>query len=46
VKKQTLVLAVSIGKKPVLPQKLLEELLPGVHGALFKIKVSGKKMPV
>ena len=30
----------------MLPQKLLEELLPGVQRALFKLKSSGKKMPV
>jgi hypothetical protein len=31
-----LAVAVGLGKIPVLPQKLLEELLPGVSGALFK----------
>jgi hypothetical protein len=33
-----LVVAVGLGKVPVLPEKLLKELLPGVRGALFKMK--------
>jgi hypothetical protein len=37
-RKQTLAVAVGLGKVPVLPKKLLEELLPGVRGALFKMK--------
>jgi hypothetical protein len=40
-----LALAVGLGKEPVLPHKLLKELLPGVQGALFKLKDSGKAMP-
>jgi hypothetical protein len=36
--KQTLAVAVGLGKVPVFPEKLLEELLPGVRGALFKMK--------
>jgi hypothetical protein len=39
-KKQTLAVAVGLSKLPVLPQKLLEELLPGVSSALFKRKNS------
>jgi hypothetical protein len=35
-RKQTLAVAVGLGKVPMLPQKLLEELLPGIRGALFK----------
>jgi hypothetical protein len=35
-KKQTLAVAVGLGKVPMLPQKLLKELLPGVSSALFK----------
>jgi hypothetical protein len=31
-----LAVAVGLGKVPVLPEKLLEELLSGVRGALFK----------
>jgi hypothetical protein len=31
-----LAVAVGLSKVPVLPQKLLEELLPGVGSALFK----------
>jgi hypothetical protein len=34
----TLAVAVSLGEIPVLPEKLLEELLPGVRRALFKGK--------
>jgi hypothetical protein len=34
--KQTLAVAVGLGKVPMLPQKLLKELLPGVSSALFK----------
>ena len=34
--KLTLAFAVGFGKLPVLPQKLLKEMLPGVQGALFK----------
>jgi hypothetical protein len=37
--KLTLALAVGLGEVPVLPQKLLKELLPGVQGALSKQKV-------
>jgi hypothetical protein len=37
-KKLTLALAVGFRKLPVLPQKLLEEVLPGIQRALFKIK--------
>ena len=33
--KLTLAFAVGFGKLPVLPQKLLKEMLPGVQGALF-----------
>ena len=36
-------LVVGLRKLPVLPQKLLEEMLPGVQRALFKIKRSGKE---
>jgi hypothetical protein len=36
--KLTLTFAVGLGEVPVLPQKLLKELLPGVQGALFKVK--------
>jgi hypothetical protein len=32
----TLAVAVGLGKVPVLPKKLLEELLPGVRDALSK----------
>jgi hypothetical protein len=42
-KKQTLALAVGLSKLPVLPQKLLEELLPGVSSALFKGKIVVRK---
>jgi hypothetical protein len=35
-RKQTLAVAVGLGKVPVLPKKLLEELLPGIRGALSK----------
>jgi phage terminase small subunit len=35
-RKQTLAVAVGLGKVPMLPEKLLEELLPGIRGALFK----------
>jgi hypothetical protein len=31
-----LAVAVGLGKIPMLPEKLLEELLPGIRGALFK----------
>jgi hypothetical protein len=34
---------VGLRELPVLPQKLLEELLPGVQHALFRLKRSGKK---
>jgi hypothetical protein len=34
----TLAVAVSLGKIPVLPEKLLEELLPGIRGALSKME--------
>jgi hypothetical protein len=37
-RKQTLAVAVGLGKVPVLPKKLLEELLPGIRRALFKGK--------
>jgi hypothetical protein len=37
--KLTLSLAVSLGKEPVLPQKLLEELLPAVQRALSKREI-------
>ena len=39
--KLTLAFAVGFGKLPVLPQKLLKEMLPGVQGAL-----SNEKAPV
>jgi hypothetical protein len=35
-RKQTLAVAVGLGKVPMLPEKLLEELLPGIRRALFK----------
>jgi hypothetical protein len=31
-----LAVAVSLGEVPMLPEELLEELLPGISGALFK----------
>jgi hypothetical protein len=42
----TLALDVRFGQLPVLPQKLLKELLPGIRRALFKLKrFSVRKMP-
>jgi hypothetical protein len=38
-----LAVAVGLSEIPVLPQKLLEEMLPGVGRALFKRKISEKK---
>jgi hypothetical protein len=34
--KHTLAVAVGLSKVPMLPQKLLKKLLPGVSSALFK----------